>query len=355
MMGHERVLHMTDFPDEALSEFFEEAPVPLHFVAADGTILRANKAELDLLGYSPEEYIGHHIGEFHADAPVIHDILCRLTNGEELRNFEARLRHKSGEIRHVLISSNVRRGADGAFLHTRCFTRDITDRKRAEEARTEARAMTRLATQLQIAREDERRVLARQLHDELIAALTAAAMDLHNVQVQLAARGDPLAQNVEMVMRLLSASVDAKRKIIERLRPTILHELGLGAALRMVAQRFTARTGVPCATEIDDKLQMDEELALLLYRIAQEALDKVTPESGVTKVGLQLVQEDNRAVLTVTDDRTNATNGAERGYELQGCEQLLKGWGGVMSVGTSGAGAPRIHAIAPLRLDAALH
>src|SRR5438309_10108728 len=120
---------MSEFGDEAFSEFFDNAAVALHLVGADGTILRANRAELDLLGYAEHEYIGHHIGEFHADAPVIEDILCRLTNGEELRNYEARLRHKSGEVRHVLISSNVRRGPAGEFLHTRCFTRDISDRK----------------------------------------------------------------------------------------------------------------------------------------------------------------------------------------------------------------------------------
>src|SRR5581483_1116516 len=205
-------------------------------------------------------------------------------------------------------------------------------------------------------REDERRRLAKQLHDELIAGLTAAAMDLHNVQVQLAARGDPLAQNIEMVMRLLSASVDAKRKIIERLRPTILHELGLGAALRLAAQRFTARTGLACTAQVDDKLQMDEELALVLYRIAQEALENVTAESGATHATVNLAQEDNRAVLTVTDDRTQPASGnADRHYELQGCEQLLSGWGGVLRIDTDTQGAPLIHAIAPLRFDAPLH
>ena len=113
--------------------------VGLHWVGADGTILWANQAELDLLGYAREEYIGRSITEFHADRDVINDILCRLTNKETLHNYEARLRCKDGSVRHVLINSNVMWEED-RFVHTRCFTRDITERKRAEEELQQSRS-----------------------------------------------------------------------------------------------------------------------------------------------------------------------------------------------------------------------
>jgi PAS domain S-box-containing protein len=118
---------------QELADFFDNAPVGLHWVGPDGIILRANRAELNLLGYSADEYIGHHIAEFHADEDVIRDILRRLHAGEELQEFEARLRCKDGSIKHVLMSLNVL-WEDGQFIHSRCFTRDITDRKRAEES-----------------------------------------------------------------------------------------------------------------------------------------------------------------------------------------------------------------------------
>jgi PAS domain S-box-containing protein len=120
---------------EELTDFFENATVGLHWVGPDGTILWANQAELDLLGYMESEYIGRNISEFHVDRDVIEDILCRLTSKQELHSYEARLRCKDGSVRHVLISSNVY-WKDGQFIHTRCFTRDITDRKIAEEAIT---------------------------------------------------------------------------------------------------------------------------------------------------------------------------------------------------------------------------
>ena len=114
-----------------LAEFVENAVVGLHWVGADGTVLWANQAELDLLGYARDEYIGHHIGEFHADAPVIDDILARLQRNEQLTSYEVRLRCKDGSIRYALVSSNVY-FEHGEFIHTRCITNDITDRKRAE-------------------------------------------------------------------------------------------------------------------------------------------------------------------------------------------------------------------------------
>ena len=121
-----------------LTDFVEHSVIALHRVGPDGKILWANQAELDLLGYTREEYVGRNIAEFHADQSVIGDILCRLGSGGELHSYGARLLHKDGSVRHVLISSNVYR-ENGVFRHTRCFTRDITDMKRAEEELREAR------------------------------------------------------------------------------------------------------------------------------------------------------------------------------------------------------------------------
>jgi len=120
-----------------LDDFFENGAVPLHWVGRDGAILRANRAELELLGYRREEYVGRNITEFHADAEVIADMLRRLVAGETLRNYPARLRCKDGSLREVLITSNVQWDAEGRFVHTRCFTIDVTDRRHVERLRSQ--------------------------------------------------------------------------------------------------------------------------------------------------------------------------------------------------------------------------
>ncbi len=128
--------------EQQLSDFIENASVGLHWVDKDGRVVWANQAELDLGGYTREEYIGHHIAEFHADEHIIKDILRRLTAHETLHDYEARLKAKDGSIRHVQISSNVR-WENGEFIHTRCFTRDNTERKRAELELHEANEVLR--------------------------------------------------------------------------------------------------------------------------------------------------------------------------------------------------------------------
>jgi PAS domain S-box-containing protein len=121
-----------------LEDFFENAPVALHLVARDGTIVRANRAELDMLGYSAEEYIGRHITEFHADRPIIDDILKRLLRNEAICQYPARLRAKDGSIRQVQITSNAR-VQDGEFITTRCMTVDVTEQINARNIFDESR------------------------------------------------------------------------------------------------------------------------------------------------------------------------------------------------------------------------
>ena len=118
--------------EELLRDFVEKGAVGLHWVAADGTIEWANDAELKLLGYTRDEYIGRNIADVHADPRTIQDILARLARNEEIHDYEAPLIARDGTIKWVTISSNVL-FEDGRFVHTRCFTHDITARKRLAE------------------------------------------------------------------------------------------------------------------------------------------------------------------------------------------------------------------------------
>lgn len=141
-----------------LTDFFENAAIGLHWVGDDGTVLRVNQAELDLLGYSREEYVGHHIADFHVDQAAIEDILSRLQAGEVLNDYSARLRCKDGSIKHVRINSSVFR-EQGRFVHTRCFTRDITNRRQTRRRLALQYEVTRILSESVDFIESARRIL----------------------------------------------------------------------------------------------------------------------------------------------------------------------------------------------------
>jgi PAS domain S-box-containing protein len=183
-----------------LADFFETASMAMHWVGPDGTILRTNQAELDMLGYEADEYVGHHISEFHVDQPVIDDILDRLAGGTCLHQHPARLRCKDGRIKEVLIDSSVYFD-EGRFVHTRCFTRDVTADKRAQEAVSSLAAIVACSSDA---------IIGKSL-DGIITSWNAAAERIF---------GYSAAEMVgQSVFRLIPPDLhDAERDLLEQLR-----------------------------------------------------------------------------------------------------------------------------------------
>ena len=115
---------MGDF--EGLADLLENASVSIHLVGKDGTVLWANRQELDGMGYSKDEYVNQNIKQFHAEESTIDDILARLLRFEEIKNYPAVLLTNGGGKKYVIISSNVYT-KDGEFEHTRCFTSEVNE------------------------------------------------------------------------------------------------------------------------------------------------------------------------------------------------------------------------------------
>jgi PAS domain S-box-containing protein len=136
---------------QELAALAETAAIGLHWVGADGRILWANSAELEMLGYREDEYIGHHISEFHEDPAVACDLVERLLRGEKIRGVEARLKCRDGSVKVGLIDSSGL-WDEGRFVHSQCFTRDFTEHKQLEED------LRRREAELRVQIEDLRRL-----------------------------------------------------------------------------------------------------------------------------------------------------------------------------------------------------
>ncbi len=126
-----------------LEDYFENAPVGSHWIGPDGTLIRANRAELQLLGYGLEEFVGRRIHDFHVDPAAAEDLLKRLRAGETIRDFPSQLRCRDGSIRDVLIDANALL-EEGRFVHSRGFLRDVTEQRQAELRQSVGHGITKI-------------------------------------------------------------------------------------------------------------------------------------------------------------------------------------------------------------------
>ena len=227
-----------------LATFLETAAICLHRVGPDGTILWANDAELETLGYSSHEYVGHNIVEFHADRPVIDDILRRLHAGERLRDCEARMRCKDGAIKTVLIDSSVLWDG-GRFVHTQCFTRDITAAKAAAAALLEAKEAAEAAN---LAKDNFVATLSHELRTPLTPVLaTLSAWEEGSAEFPAKLREDveTIRRNIDLEARLIDDLLDLTRIVKGKLAltPEVLdvHRL-MDSVVTMYASELNARS-----------------------------------------------------------------------------------------------------------------
>ena len=150
-------------PIDPQAGLMEHGPPALQWVNAAGLILHANRADREILGYGEDDIVGSHIAEFHVDPYAINDILRRFADKEPLLDFEARLRHKDGSIRQVLISATPVLDGEN-FLHMRCYTRDVTEARKMEEELRRIKGEQEHVYRLMVEREHRMIELKRQVN-----------------------------------------------------------------------------------------------------------------------------------------------------------------------------------------------
>jgi two-component system sensor histidine kinase UhpB len=286
---------------------------------------------------------------------VVAGIHASIESGNAIWSSEYRFRRKDGTYADIYDRGYVMHGPDGRPERMVGSMMDVSDRKRAEAQLQASRTALRLlATRHQDVREEERSRIAREIHDSLGQALTALKLHLAAAH-DAAARGTPclperLAESTQMVDDL----VKSVRKIATELRPPILDQLGLPAAIEWVAHDFTRRTGIPCAaTIVPDMATISAELGTALFRIAQEALTNVVRHAAAARVEILLQVKPDLITLEVTDDGRGITEAAVHGpasLGILGMRERAAAQGGVLEVGPVAPHGTRISAWFPPRL-----
>lgn len=224
------------------------------------------------------------------------------------------------------------------------------DRLEAEVALRTAE-LTQLAEHLQTAREDERGRLARELHDELGALLTAAKLDAARMKRSLADVYTPeFDKRLAHLVTMLNEGIGLKRRIIEDLRPSSLSNLGLKAALEILATEFGERAQLKVQMQIDS-VDTDESTAIALYRLVQESLTNVAKYAAARQVEIRLARDADRIVVSVADDGKGFEASRVRGsaHGLVGMRYRVQARGGQFQVTSSPGHGTTVRASVPLQ------
>ncbi|MEY2633392.1 MAG: hypothetical protein RIR00_2046 [Pseudomonadota bacterium] len=340
-----------------------------------GRCIFINEAGATMLGYTPDEMLGRHmhylIHHSHADASLMPVAECHIyqafREGRGIRIDDEVLWRRDGSSFAAEYASYPIRDGDAVLGAVVTFN-DITRRKQDEALLREAHgnlerrvrertseltaahdhlrqshaALQKLSAHLNSVREEERRHIARDIHDDLGASLTALQLEMNWLQRRLGSQPD-LQQKLDGMLDIAGTAMGALRRILNDLRPGVLDHLGLWAALENLLQDFQQRSGLACryhcSPEIERcRLGRDAEIAL--YRIAQEVLTNISRHAGASKVEVTARADGRSLLLTLSDDgRGMRVPQHPTSFGLLGMRERTQALGGSLQIASSpGAG-----------------
>lgn len=299
---------------------------------AEGIILSWSTGAEHIEGYRSDEIIGRHFAAFYRREDIRQNKPEKLLEdaatmgrvvdeGWRLRKDGTRfwanvvltaLRDKSGRLRgfgKVVSDATRRKRAEEALrnlndkLDQRVQERTSQLAQSNRELRASLEQLHALAIRLQAVREDERTSIAREIHDDLGQALTAMKMDLVWIMQRLPDADKSLPLKAESMLKVIDNTIFSVRRIATTLRPGMLDDLGLSAAIEWQAQDFQERYGIECQLDMQtEDLVLDDEQSTAVFRIFQETLTNVARHSGATRVSVKLKNTEQELVLEVRDN-----------------------------------------------------
>ncbi|MBI5626695.1 MAG: PAS domain-containing protein [Nitrosomonadales bacterium] len=320
--------------------------------------LFVNSAFAAAQGYEPQDMIGRPDTDFWPDD------LCNGDPARGIRGFHAdddaamagNLTHNpydpatlaNGELRIFDTLKMPLRDTNGHCYAVLAYARDVTGRKNSEQR------MRELTAHLLTVREEEKASIAREIHDDLGGTLTAIKMEVHWLAEELSAskEAEPLLKHVELRSHLTDNAVNVTRRVITGLRPTVLDDLGLLAALEWQAGQFHNHTGIACrVNSVQDKAKLDRQYSIALFRIFQEALTNVARHSGATRVEVEFHSSDEEVMLSVSDNGRGLPDGhtvSPTSYGVRGMCERVEQLGGKIKFDSPPGGGFNVTVTLPL-------
>ena len=347
--------------EEALREneqkyrsLFDGSRDAVYITTREGQFVDFNNAILDLFGYTKDEMMRLNTKNLYAHPKNRLRFQREIEKKGSVREYEVEFSKKDGTKIYCLLTSSLRQSKDGKILGYHGVIRDITERRQWEDHLNNSREQLRaLAARLQVVREEERTQIARQIHDELGQQLTGFKMDLSWLSKKLPKTNKSLGNKTESMMKLIDEAIQSVRKISSELRPGILDDLGLVAAIEWQAQDFQKRSGIKCELKLNLKeIDLDRNLSTAVFRIFQETLTNVIRHAKATRVKTTLVKKNGKLELKVEDNGKGIGQNKifdSKSLGLVGMRERILPWQGQIDIhGIRGQGTT-VRVIIPLK------
>ncbi|MDF0668496.1 MAG: PAS domain-containing protein [Nitrospira sp.] len=313
-------------------------------VDMNGYVTSWNHGAERLLGYTVYEALGKHISFVYPmeDSDFLERDVLTPVKAKGTHQVEIRRRTKSGALRVAHLSLVLLRNDSGAPIGIVGCSMDITDRKRGEEALLNSRnQLAALAVRLESVREEERGRIALEAHDVLGQALTGLKLDVSWVYKQIMESNgsfEPSAvlSRLASSLELVDSTIQSVREIATTLRPGVLDQLGLEAAVEWQAREFRHRTGIACTTSISpDRIGVGDQQSTALFRILQEVLTNVARHAHASNVDIRLEETRDHVIMQIRDNGQGITPDEKSGpkaFGLLGMRLRAKQQGGAFDI-----------------------
>lgn len=308
--------------EEKYRLLLENAGMGIGYYDLEGNILFLNLRAASYLFGDPDEFAGKAADEVFGQewGSRIRRRIAEISRSGVVRQYEDEVTLPAGQRCFSSTYGSIS-DAGGDIIGVQIISHDITDRKEMEETLRRSETQLRaLSARLSRVEEEERRRLARELHDRVGQNLTALSLNLNIVRGHLVS--EQAAERLEDSLRLLEETVERVRDVMADLRPSVLDDYGLLAAIRWYGERFSRRTGIEVRVEGEELVsRLPTEVETELFRICQEALTNVAKHAEASEVVVTVDAEDEEIHLVVRDNGTGFDHTA-----LQDAE-TLPGWG----------------------------
>lgn len=312
----------------------------IYMLDRDGTIVSWNTGAERISGYSAREVIGTHFGnilppwEAEEREPAV-ELRIAAVDGQYKR--EGWYVRRDGNRLWATLTISPVRSPEQELRGFSIIVNDITARKQAEAELAQSRESLRsLSSHLQHVREEEKASLARELHDELGGLLTALKIEISSLKTRVAESPEQVHDSIDAITGTAHEAIAITRRISTSLRPPILDNLGLTAAIEWQLEQFKKRMDMPVDLHISgDTIPLDSEHTIAIFRILQEGLTNIARHAQASRVSVAVTVTEHAIALDIIDDGTGfsvSEHKPDASYGLYSMQERARALGGSVDI-----------------------